>query len=126
MDISDRTSELVRGRTTAQTADFLCRDKYEARQKPRELGRVDGPRFDAYCRSGSERYDTLFQRFPPKVRAVQLQPVGMRGGSGEIDEDGNARPERNYGEVSLACSLEWRAVERMMAATSRSSRTNPS
>jgi hypothetical protein len=38
MDISDLTNELVRGRTMAQTASFLCRNEDEVRQKARELG----------------------------------------------------------------------------------------
>jgi hypothetical protein len=33
MDISDLTNELARGRTFAQTANFLCRDEDEVLQR---------------------------------------------------------------------------------------------
>jgi hypothetical protein len=43
MDISDLTNEIVRGRTMAETASFLCRDEDEVRQKAMELGLLERP-----------------------------------------------------------------------------------
>ena len=43
MDISDLTNEIVRGRTMAETASFLCRDEDEVSQKARELGLTEHP-----------------------------------------------------------------------------------
>jgi hypothetical protein len=42
-DISDLRNEIARGRTFAQTASFLCRDKDEVRQKARQLGLIEHP-----------------------------------------------------------------------------------
>ena len=41
MDISDLTNELTRGQTFAETANFLCREKHEVRQKAKELGLIE-------------------------------------------------------------------------------------
>ena len=38
MDLEDLTSHLAHGATISQTADFLCRDEDELREKMRELG----------------------------------------------------------------------------------------
>jgi hypothetical protein len=38
MDLSDLTIEIAHGRTVAQTARFLCRDKDEVRDKMKKLG----------------------------------------------------------------------------------------
>ena len=41
MDISDLTNELTRGQTFAETANFLCPEKDEVRQKVKELGLIE-------------------------------------------------------------------------------------
>jgi hypothetical protein len=41
MDISDLTKEIAHGRTIAETASFLCRDKDEVRDKMKELGLLE-------------------------------------------------------------------------------------
>jgi hypothetical protein len=41
MDISDLTNELTRGQTFAETANFLCREEDEVRQKAKEVGLIE-------------------------------------------------------------------------------------
>jgi hypothetical protein len=42
MDVEDLQSHLARGATVAATADFLCRDEDEVREKMKELGLEEG------------------------------------------------------------------------------------